>query len=216
VLYIGTFGSFIGFGFAFGQVLQVQFTADFDTPIKAAYLTFLGPLLGSLIRPVGGWAADRLGGAKVTFWNFVAMAIGASIVLTASVERSLPLFIAGFVLLFVFSGIGNGSTYKMIPRDLPRQDAHGGRGASAVRRPDRRRRRDRGVRRRPGEPGLPPVVSNVQDRQRRLYRLHRLLRPLLRRDLGGVPPLAEAAGRLSGCRPRPGAAPRSPASERRR
>ncbi|MEV0401430.1 nitrate/nitrite transporter [Actinoallomurus sp. NPDC050550] len=115
LLYIGTFGSFIGFGFAFGQVLQVQFKADFDTPIKAAYLTFLGPLLGSLIRPVGGWAADRLGGAKVTFWNFVAMAIGASIVLTASVEKSLPLFLTGFVLLFIFSGFGNGSTYKMIP-----------------------------------------------------------------------------------------------------
>jgi NNP family nitrate/nitrite transporter-like MFS transporter len=115
LLYIGTFGSFIGFGFAFGQVLQAQFAADFDTPIKAAYLTFLGPLLGSLIRPVGGWAADRLGGGKVTLWTFVAMAIGASIVLTASVEKSLPLFITGFVLLFVLSGIGNGSTYKMIP-----------------------------------------------------------------------------------------------------
>jgi MFS transporter, NNP family, nitrate/nitrite transporter len=115
LLYIGTFGSFIGFGFAFGQVLQVQFRAEFDTPIKAAYLTFLGPLLGSLIRPVGGWAADRLGGATVTFWNFAAMAIGASTVLTASVTRSLPLFITGFVVLFVFSGVGNGSTYKMIP-----------------------------------------------------------------------------------------------------
>ena len=115
LLYIGTFGTFIGFGFAFGQVLQVQFAADFTTPIRAAYLTFLGPLLGSLARPVGGWAADRLGGAKVTFWNFVAMALGAAVVLAASVQRSLVLFIAGFVLLFVFSGIGNGSTYKMIP-----------------------------------------------------------------------------------------------------
>ncbi|MFB4317138.1 nitrate/nitrite transporter [Actinomadura sp. 21ATH] len=115
VLYIGTFGSFIGFGFAFGQVLQVQFKADFDTPIKAAYLTFLGPLLGSLIRPVGGWAADRLGGAKVTFWNFVAMAAAAGLVLAASALESLPLFLTGFVLLFVFSGLGNGSTYKMIP-----------------------------------------------------------------------------------------------------
>ncbi|GAA0342595.1 NarK/NasA family nitrate transporter [Actinoallomurus spadix] len=115
LLYVGTFGSFIGFGFAFGQVLQVQFKTDFDTPIKAAYLTFLGPLLGSLIRPVGGWAADRLGGAKVTFWTFVAMGIGAAIVLTASAERSLPLFLTGFVLLFVLSGVGNGSTYKMIP-----------------------------------------------------------------------------------------------------
>jgi NNP family nitrate/nitrite transporter-like MFS transporter len=115
LLYIGTFGSFIGFGFAFGQVLQVQFADQFDTPVKAAYLTFLGPLLGSLIRPVGGALADRLGGAKVTFWNFVAMMAGASIVLLASQQRSLPLYLVGFIALFVFSGIGNGSTYKMIP-----------------------------------------------------------------------------------------------------
>ncbi|MEU4219002.1 nitrate/nitrite transporter [Actinoplanes sp. NPDC026623] len=115
-LYIGTFGSFIGFGFAFGQVLQVQFAEDFSTPVKAAYLTFLGPLLGSLIRPVGGALADRLGGARVTFWNFVAMAAGASIVLVASQRHSLPLYLVGFISLFVFSGIGNGSTYKMIPR----------------------------------------------------------------------------------------------------
>jgi NNP family nitrate/nitrite transporter-like MFS transporter len=114
-LYIGTFGSFIGFGFAFGQVLQVQFKSDFDTPIKAAYLTFLGPLLGSLIRPIGGRLADRLGGATVTFWNFVAMAVGASVVLVASLQESLPLFLVGFITLFVFTGIGNGSTYKMIP-----------------------------------------------------------------------------------------------------
>jgi len=116
LLYIGTFGSFIGFGFAFGQVLQVQFATDFSTPVKAAYLTFLGPLLGSLIRPVGGALADRLGGARVTFWNFVAMAAGASIVLLASQLRSLPLYLVGFITLFILSGIGNGSTYKMIPR----------------------------------------------------------------------------------------------------
>ncbi|WP_433717935.1 nitrate/nitrite transporter [Actinoplanes sp. CA-051413] len=116
LLYIGTFGSFIGFGFAFGQVLQVQFAQDFNTPVKAAYLTFLGPLLGSLIRPVGGALADRLGGARVTFVNFIAMAAGASIVLLASQLRSLPLYLVGFIALFIFSGIGNGSTYKMIPR----------------------------------------------------------------------------------------------------
>ncbi|MFG1607561.1 nitrate/nitrite transporter [Actinoplanes sp. NPDC049265] len=115
LLYIGTFGSFIGFGFAFGQVLQVQFAGEFSTPVQAAYLTFLGPLLGSLIRPVGGALADRLGGARVTFWTFVAMAGGAGVVLVASQSRSLPLYLIGFVALFVFSGIGNGSTYKMIP-----------------------------------------------------------------------------------------------------
>jgi len=114
-LYIGTFGSFIGFGFAFGQVLQVQFASDFDTPLKAAYLTFLGPLLGSLSRPFGGHLADRLGGARVTFFNFCAMAVGATVILIASQLESLALFLIGFIVLFVLTGVGNGSTYKMIP-----------------------------------------------------------------------------------------------------
>ena len=120
VLYIGTFGSFIGFGFAFGQVLQNQFPTHFVTdgavdPVKVAYLTFLGPLVGSLIRPVGGWLADRVGGARTTFWNFVGMALCATVVLLASQQGSLPLFFVGFVALFVLTGVGNGSTYKMIP-----------------------------------------------------------------------------------------------------
>jgi NNP family nitrate/nitrite transporter-like MFS transporter len=115
LLYIGTFGSFIGFGFAFGQVLLVQFPEQFPVPVEAAALTFLGPLLGSLIRPVGGALADRYKGSVVTFWNFVAMAAGAAVVLLASQQNSLPLFLVGFVMLFVFSGVGNGSVYKMIP-----------------------------------------------------------------------------------------------------
>ncbi len=115
LLYIGTFGSFIGFSFAFGQVLLVQFPDQFATPVKAAALTWLGPLLGSLVRPLGGALADRYRGSVVTFWNFIAMAVGAGIVYAASQARSLPLYLVGFVLLFVFSGIGNGSTYKMIP-----------------------------------------------------------------------------------------------------
>jgi NNP family nitrate/nitrite transporter-like MFS transporter len=115
LLYIGTFGSFIGFGFAFGQVLLVQFPDQFPSPVKAAALTFLGPLLGSLIRPVGGMLADRYRGSVVTFYNFIAMAVGAAMVLVASRMNSLPVFVCGFVLLFVFSGVGNGSTYKMIP-----------------------------------------------------------------------------------------------------
>jgi len=141
VLYIGTFGSFIGFGFAFGQVLQVQFAAEFATPVNAAYLTFLGPLLGSLIRPVGGALADRIGGALVTFWNFVAMAAGAVLVLVASTVESLPLFLVGFIALFVFSGVGNGSTYKMIPaifRAKARLRAAAGDDAAAAERDARR------------------------------------------------------------------------------
>src|SRR5215218_6445267 len=114
-LYIGTFGSFIGFGFAFGQVLQNQFTDSFATPLAAAALTWLGPLLGLLIRPVGGSLADRFGGARITFLIFVLMAAGAATVWSASRAGSLPLFVVGFVTLFVLSGVGNGSTYKMIP-----------------------------------------------------------------------------------------------------
>jgi NNP family nitrate/nitrite transporter-like MFS transporter len=114
-LYIGTFGTFIGFAFAFGQVLQVQFKGTFDTPLKAAYLTFLGPLLGSLIRPVGGRLADRFSGSAVTLATFAAMTAGAATVLVASTVGSLPLFLVGFIALFTLSGLGNGSTYKMIP-----------------------------------------------------------------------------------------------------
>ncbi|MFJ6540945.1 nitrate/nitrite transporter [Streptomyces sp. NPDC091385] len=115
LLYIGTFGSFIGFSFAFGQVLQVQFAEKFATPVSAAYLTFLGPLLGSLVRPVGGRLADRFGGARVTLVTFAAMAGGALLALVASRAHSLPLFVTAFTVLFVLSGLGNGSTYKMIP-----------------------------------------------------------------------------------------------------
>lgn len=122
LLYIGTFGSFIGFGFAFGQVLSNEFGSHFLSaatgrvdPVKVMYLTFLGPLTGSLVRPVGGWLADRLGGARTTLWNFAAMAAAGSTVLVASKQGSLPLFLVGFMALFVFSGIGNGSVYKMIP-----------------------------------------------------------------------------------------------------
>jgi NNP family nitrate/nitrite transporter-like MFS transporter len=96
-------------------VLLVQFPDNFPSPVKAAAPTFLGPLLGSLIRPFGGALADRFKGPVVTFYNFVAMAAGALIIFYASRVNSLPVFVVGFILLFVFSGIGNGSTYKMIP-----------------------------------------------------------------------------------------------------
>ncbi|WP_406106248.1 NarK/NasA family nitrate transporter [Streptomyces sp. NBC_01003] len=111
-LYIGTFGSFIGYSFAFGLVLQTQFGR---TPLQAASITFIGPLLGSLIRPVGGRLADRFGGARITLWNFVAMAAATGVVVLASTQKSLPLFTTAFIALFVLTGLGNGSTYKMIP-----------------------------------------------------------------------------------------------------
>ncbi|MFD9908259.1 nitrate/nitrite transporter [Streptomyces sp. NPDC059063] len=112
LLYVGTFGSFIGYSFAFGLVLQTQFGR---TPLESAQLTFIGPLLGSLVRPVGGRLADRYGGARITLWNFVAMAAATGVVVAASVIESLTLFTAAFIVLFVLTGLGNGSTYKMIP-----------------------------------------------------------------------------------------------------
>jgi NNP family nitrate/nitrite transporter-like MFS transporter len=118
LLYIGTFGSFIGYSFAFGLVLQNQFGR---TPLQAAAVTFIGPLIGSLIRPLGGWLADRLGGARVTLWNFVAMALSSLLCILASGSGSLGLFTAGFICLFFFSGVGNGSTYKMIPAIFRRE-----------------------------------------------------------------------------------------------
>ena len=119
-LYVATFGSFIGFSFAFGQVLADQFGTHFLTagkvdPVKIACLTFLGPLVGSVARPAGGWLADRFGGARTTFWNFAFMTVAGAVVLAASAQRSLVLFGAGFIALFALSGLGNGSTYKMIP-----------------------------------------------------------------------------------------------------
>jgi NNP family nitrate/nitrite transporter-like MFS transporter len=111
-LYVGTFGSFIGYSFAFGMVLQSQFGR---TPLQAAYLTFIGPLLGSLIRPLGGRLADRYGGARITLWNYVGMAAATAGLLAAGLAGSLPLFVTVFVALFVLSGLGNGSTFKMIP-----------------------------------------------------------------------------------------------------
>ncbi|MFH8440734.1 MFS transporter [Streptomyces sp. NPDC018026] len=112
VLYVGTFGSFIGYSFAFGQVLTTQFGR---TPLQAASLTFIGPLLGSLVRPLGGRLADRYGGSRITLWNFVAMAAATAVLVVAGMEKSLAVFVTVFVALFVLSGLGNGSTFKMIP-----------------------------------------------------------------------------------------------------
>ncbi|MGY1603713.1 MFS transporter [Geodermatophilus sp. SYSU D00815] len=128
-LCIGTLGSSVGFGFAFGQVLQNQFADDVATPLAAASLTWLGPLLGSLVHPLGGALAARFGGARTTLLTFAAMAAGAAVVLIAGRVGSPALFVVGFLLLFVLSGIGNGSTWAMVPavlRSPARQAVDGG------------------------------------------------------------------------------------------
>jgi MFS transporter, NNP family, nitrate/nitrite transporter len=108
-LYVGTFGSFVGFSAAFPLLLKTQF------PDAPGHLAFLGPLVGSVIRPIGGKLADRLGGAKVTFWNFAAMTLSSMFLLWALDKRDFGLFLGAFLALFVTSGVGNGSTFRMIP-----------------------------------------------------------------------------------------------------
>ncbi|MBP2703645.1 MFS transporter [Microbispora sp. RL4-1S] len=111
VLYIGTFGSFIGYSTAFPLLIKSQFAEH----ASLVSLAFLGPLVGSLIRPAGGWLSDRLGGASVTFWNFAAMIAAVLLVWQGLSAHSIGLFFAAYMLLIATSGIGNGSTYRMIP-----------------------------------------------------------------------------------------------------
>ncbi len=108
-IYIGTFGSFIGYSAAFPLLLKTQF------PQVTVAIAFLGPLVGSLSRPLGGWLADRLGGALVTFWNFIVMAAATVGVMYFIDIKSFEGFLTMFLTLFVTTGIGNGSTYRMIP-----------------------------------------------------------------------------------------------------
>ncbi|MFH5227872.1 nitrate/nitrite transporter [Antrihabitans spumae] len=129
LLYIGTFGSFIGYSFAFGQLLQINFVASGETPaqaaLHAAQIAFVGPLLGSLSRPLGGKLSDRIGGGRVTFYTFVAMLVAAgALVVASSVDDNtsgatgggvMAVYVLAFIVLFILSGVGNGSTYKMIP-----------------------------------------------------------------------------------------------------
>ncbi|MER7133539.1 MFS transporter [Streptosporangium saharense] len=109
-LYIGTFGSFIGYSAAFPLLVRATFPEA-----AATYSAFLGALVGSLSRPFGGWLADRHGGARVTAWSFTTMAAGVVGALAGLGTHSFPLFLGAFMVLFVASGTGNGSTYRMIP-----------------------------------------------------------------------------------------------------
>lgn len=120
-LYIGTFGTFIGYSAAMPLLIKTAF--PHVNPVQFA---FLGPLVGSLARPLGGRLSDRLGGSRVTFWNFVAMGASTLAVIAALVAgrgaAGFPGFLAASLAVFVTSGIGNGSTFRMIPA-IFRQEA---------------------------------------------------------------------------------------------
>lgn len=110
LLYIGTFGSFIGYSAAFPSLLN----AVFDRGDIALTWAFLGAGIGSLARPFGGRLSDRFGGGRVTVVAFAMLAVGAAAALWSVRTLSLPLFFASFLFLFVATGVGNGSTYRMI------------------------------------------------------------------------------------------------------
>lgn len=112
-IYIGTFGSFIGYSAGLPLLIKTQF------PEVTLSIAFLGPLVGSLSRPLGGWLADRLGGARVTFATFAAMILAVWGVIFFVSHKTNPYAFAGFLTMFLIlltlTGIGNGSTYRMIP-----------------------------------------------------------------------------------------------------
>lgn len=131
-LYLGTFGSFIGYSAGFPLLIKSQFPG-----VNALQYAYLGPLVGALIRPAGGWLSDKLGGARVTFWNFIAMVIAVVGVLyflpSGPSGGSFIGFLVMFMLLFTTAGIGNGSTFRMIPVIFltERQREAAGRGREA-------------------------------------------------------------------------------------
>ena len=114
VLYLGTFGSFIGYAAGFPLLIKSQFPS-----INPLAYAWLGPLVGAVVRPFGGWLADKLGGARVTLWNFIVMAlavVGVTFFLpSAGNEGQFAGFFVCFLVLFLTTGIGNGSTFRMIP-----------------------------------------------------------------------------------------------------
>ncbi|WP_169582322.1 MULTISPECIES: MFS transporter [Microbacterium] len=117
LLYIGTFGSFIGFASVFPKLIADQFPSfsTFQVGQAAVSLAFLGALVGSLARPYGGRLADRFGGARVTVGAFSIMALGALSLIWTLPLQNFWVFLACFLVLFAATGMGNGSTYRMIP-----------------------------------------------------------------------------------------------------
>jgi NNP family nitrate/nitrite transporter-like MFS transporter len=113
-LYTGTFGSFIGYSAAFPLLMKTQFP-----DVNPLQYAFLGPLVGALARVVGGIISDKLGGARVTFWTFIFMIAAVLGVLHFAphdgVAGNFQGFFWMFMALFAGTGIGNASTFRMIP-----------------------------------------------------------------------------------------------------
>ncbi len=123
ILYTGTFGSFIGYAAGFPLLMKIQFP-----DVNVLTYAFLGPLVGALSRAATGWVSDKFGGGRVTFWTFLGMIIAVWGVLQFlphdGVGGNFWGFFACFMALFFLTGVGNASTFQMIPsimrREIPR------------------------------------------------------------------------------------------------
>ncbi|MFK9859821.1 nitrate/nitrite transporter, partial [Klebsiella pneumoniae] len=112
LLYLATFGSFIGFSAGFAMLAKTQFPA-----VDILKLAFFGPFIGALARSFGGIISDRLGGVRVTLVNFVLMALFTGLLfltLPGSGSGSFLAFYVVFMGLFLTAGLGSGSTFQMI------------------------------------------------------------------------------------------------------
>jgi len=117
-LYLGTFGSFIGYSAAFPLLAKIEFPH-----VPVLQLAFLGPLVGALGRSFTGWVSDRWGGGRVTLWVFAGMSLGVCGVMYFLRIQNFPGFFAMFLFLFLVSGVGNASTFQMIPA-IRRKEVH--------------------------------------------------------------------------------------------
>ena len=121
-LYTGTFGSFIGFSAAFPLLAKILFP-----DVNVLQYAFLGPLVGALARVAAGKPCDRIGGGRITFWTFIAMSLGVIGILFAigmkSSPTAFPVFFASFMFLFAMTGVGNASTFQMIPAIMRKEVA---------------------------------------------------------------------------------------------
>ncbi|MBY0565461.1 MAG: MFS transporter [Hyphomonadaceae bacterium] len=117
-LYTGTFGSFIGYSAAFPLLTKTQFP-----DVNVLQIAFLGPLVGAVSRSLTGWVSDKYGGAKVTLVVFALMMLGTIGVLYFLSTGAFAGFFASFMLLFFASGVGNASTFQMIPAIMRKEVA---------------------------------------------------------------------------------------------
>ena len=117
--------------------------------MNALQLAFIGPLVGAMSRSVSGWVADKLGGARVTFWDFVAhddrRRWRAVLPRHQEQPRAFSGFFVMFLVLFFATGVGNASTFRMIPVIILKEmrPADAGRPDAATQASGRRKRNAR-------------------------------------------------------------------------